>query len=92
MSNRTNTAKKAGVSVTGVLTLTFIALKLLGFISWSWWWVVSPLWLPFALVIFVIMPIGAAVVLYKDDQAKKEKLMEADQKWQNEVQGINEKH
>lgn len=29
----------------GVLTLIFITLKLLGKISWSWIWVLSPLWI-----------------------------------------------
>ena len=28
-----------------LLTLIFIALKLLGKIDWSWWWVLAPLWL-----------------------------------------------
>lgn len=26
------------------LALLFIALKLTGFIDWSWWWVIAPLW------------------------------------------------
>lgn len=28
----------SGIGFTGVLTILFIALKLLGKISWSWWW------------------------------------------------------
>ena len=27
------------------LALIFITLKLCGVITWSWWWVLSPLWL-----------------------------------------------
>tara|TARA_R110000772_G_scaffold99174_2_gene198851 strand:- start:10567 stop:10728 length:162 start_codon:yes stop_codon:yes gene_type:complete len=27
-----------------VLLLIFITLKLMGIIDWSWWWVMSPLW------------------------------------------------
>lgn len=30
-----------------VLTLVFIVLKLMGYIAWSWWWVLSPLWIAF---------------------------------------------
>lgn len=30
----------------GLLTLLFVALKLTGHIGWSWWWVLSPVWLP----------------------------------------------
>lgn len=28
------------------LTLIFIALKLTGYITWSWLWVLAPLWIP----------------------------------------------
>lgn len=31
-----------------LLTVLFIGLKLTGHIDWSWWWVLAPLWLPFA--------------------------------------------
>lgn len=37
-----------------VLTLIFITLKLMGYITWSWWWVLSPLWIGFALVVFIL--------------------------------------
>ena len=37
-----------GLSFTQLLTITFIVLKLCNIITWSWWWVLSPLWLPFA--------------------------------------------
>lgn len=30
----------------GLLALIFITLKLTGYIAWSWWWVLMPLWLP----------------------------------------------
>jgi hypothetical protein len=29
----------------GLLTLIFITLKLTGVIAWSWWWVLSPIWI-----------------------------------------------
>jgi hypothetical protein len=34
-----------------LLTTLFIGLKLTGYIDWSWWWVLSPLWIPFAIVL-----------------------------------------
>lgn len=34
-----------------LLAVAFIVLKLCNVIDWSWWWVLSPLWIPFALVI-----------------------------------------
>ena len=34
-----------GIGFTGVLTIAFIVLKLCGVISWSWVWVLSPIWI-----------------------------------------------
>ena len=33
----------------GLLTLIFITLKLINKINWSWWWVLAPIWGPFAI-------------------------------------------
>lgn len=43
-------------SFTKILTLIFVVLKFLNLISWSWVWVLSPLWISFLLftVIFVL--------------------------------------
>ena len=43
-----------GLGFGSVLFLIFLALKLTGNIAWSWWWVTSPLWIPFALIIFFL--------------------------------------
>ena len=39
------------------LTLMFILLKLTGEIDWSWWWVVSPIWITFAMVLLILFMI-----------------------------------
>lgn len=55
MSNTTNSSS-AGIGFFGMLTIMFIALKLMGHITWSWWWVLSPLWLPTVVVLgFVVI-------------------------------------
>ena len=46
------------VGFCGLLTLLFIALKLCNVIDWSWYWVLSPLWIPFTLVIGVVLLIS----------------------------------
>lgn len=52
---------RTGISLTTALTVLFVALKLLGKITWSWVWVVSPLWISalitigFLLLFFMIM-------------------------------------
>ena len=44
-----------GLGFGTVLTLIFITLKLTGYITWSWWWVLSPLWIPLILVIVIFL-------------------------------------
>jgi len=34
-----------------LLTVLFVALKLTGHIDWSWWWVLSPLWIGLSLIV-----------------------------------------
>lgn len=58
MSNNNGTTN-GGVGFTGLLTIVFIVLKLTGTISWSWWWVLSPLWI--SLVVAMIIIIACAL-------------------------------
>lgn len=66
MSNSSNGAG-GGIGFFGLLTILFIALKLLGAINWPWLWVLVPLWGPFAIAIVIILVIatgaGIAAVL-----------------------------
>ena len=40
-----------------LLTTLFVGLKLTGNIDWSWWWVLSPVWVPlgFAVLLLIIV-------------------------------------
>lgn len=50
--------------VASVLGVVFITLKLVGAITWSWWWVLAPWWMPLGLVgVVFLMAIGAIAVL-----------------------------
>lgn len=42
---------KEGIGFTGLLAIVFIVLKLTNSIDWSWWWVLSPLWIPITISI-----------------------------------------
>jgi phosphoglycerol transferase MdoB-like AlkP superfamily enzyme len=55
--NKSNNSSAAsgGVGFAGLLTIAFIVLKLTNVISWSWWWVLSPLWISAALVILIMI-------------------------------------
>jgi hypothetical protein len=46
------------------LTLVFIILKLTQQIDWSWWWVLSPLWLPLVLVLCVALIVVIFAALF----------------------------
>jgi membrane-associated HD superfamily phosphohydrolase len=46
---------KDGIGFCGLLTILFIGLKLTRYINWSWWWVLTPLWLPFMAAITVMV-------------------------------------
>ncbi len=49
--------KSTGISLSVVILLIFLVLKLTKLIDWSWVWVLSPLWIPFALV-FIVISLG----------------------------------
>lgn len=67
-----------GIGFTGLLTIAFIVLKLTGFIDWSWWWVLSPMWISLIVVIAlsaisVFVSIGYVPFRYKRGKKSKEK-------------------
>ena len=45
-----------------LVLVAFVVLKLAGIISWSWWWVLSPLWISGIVLVFGLC---AAVVLVR---------------------------
>lgn len=45
------------------LTVIFVALKLSGQVDWSWLWVLSPMWLPIALLFGFVFSVLAMVVI-----------------------------
>ncbi|GAA0586323.1 hypothetical protein ACFQH5_20485 [Halomonas salifodinae] len=55
MGNTTVVEKSGGIGFFGLLTIVFVALKLTGYIGWSWWWVLAPLWAPALLVLVGII-------------------------------------
>jgi len=61
-----NESKSNGIGIGMVLFIVFLVLKLTGTIDWSWWWVTSPLWIPFvaAGVILGIAGVIAIIIEY----------------------------
>lgn len=59
----------SGIGFTSLLTIVFITLKLTNVINWSWWWVLSPIWISIALVIIalVVLLIWAVIIDCKNE-------------------------
>jgi hypothetical protein len=47
-----------GIGFVGALTIAFVVLKLLHKITWSWVWVLSPLWISFAIALPILIVVG----------------------------------
>lgn len=60
--SETTTVTSGGTGLGTILFVVFLVLKLTGVITWSWWWVTAPLWIPFALFL-VILVIGLLVTV-----------------------------
>jgi len=43
-----------GMGLDIILTIVFLVLKLCEVITWSWWWVFSPIWISWGITILVI--------------------------------------
>jgi len=64
--NNVSSSSSSDVGFCGLLTILFVALKLTGYIDWSWWWVTSPLWIGFAVVmVFIVIAVVVSLWLEK---------------------------
>lgn len=52
--SQSNTTVSGGAGLPSLLTVLFVGLKLTGVIDWSWWWVLSPLWISAGIVGIVL--------------------------------------
>ena len=58
--NRESGASAGGITLSGLVFIVFLVLKLCNIINWSWWWVTAPLWISVALAVAIFV----IVVLY----------------------------
>jgi len=64
MSTTTTTSSSGGVGFFGLLTIVFITLKLLGKITWSWLWVLSPIWILMSFGVVLILIVGILALIF----------------------------
>lgn len=60
-NNKNNQVAGRCISLGTVLFIVFLILKLCNVITWSWWWVTAPLWIPFGLAL-IVMTIGLLLI------------------------------
>lgn len=65
MNNERNNTTTGGIGFCGLLAVAFIVLKLTGVISWSWMWVLAPIWIPTATTLAIIV-IVLVVILVRE--------------------------
>ncbi len=58
-----STSRSSGIGLPGVLLVVFIILKLTHLISWSWVWVLSPLWITLLIYLVIFLAIFVLVWL-----------------------------
>jgi hypothetical protein len=58
--------RKQTTSITTILLVVFVVLKLTNNIDWSWWWVLSPIWIPIAFIGVVALSIGLLMAMFGD--------------------------
>ena len=63
MSKGNSSSSSGGIGFVGLLTILFIALKLTGHIDWSWWWVLSPIWISTVIVLVIALIVGVVAVI-----------------------------
>ena len=54
MSEKSSSSSSGGIGFVGLLTIAFIVLKLTHVINWSWWWVLSPIFIAIAMWLLII--------------------------------------
>jgi len=61
---RSSSSSSGNLGFCGALAILFIGLKLGNVISWSWWWVLSPLWVPVLIVLAIVVVCGIGYLCF----------------------------
>ena len=52
-----------GIGPLSLLGIAFVVMKIMGYITWSWWWVLAPFWIPICLALVLLVLIIGLVLL-----------------------------
>ena len=68
-----SSSSSGGIGFVGLLTIVFIVLKLIGKITWSWWWVLSPIWITAIIVVAILLIIGGIALIRSNQKIQETK-------------------
>ena len=57
--------KEGSLGIGTILFLIFMILKLCGVISWSWWWITAPIWIPIAIIFAGVIFVFTVAAIHK---------------------------
>jgi len=52
-----------GIGLASILTIIFVIMKCLGYLSWSWLWVFAPLWIAASIAVGIVIIIGLVILV-----------------------------
>lgn len=68
MANSSSSSTGGGIGFVGLLTIVFVAAKLTHYLDWSWWWVFSPIWISWGIVLVILLIIGVGYLKWGGDR------------------------
>ncbi len=68
-----NSSPSGGGDFLTLLLMAFIILKLTHVIDWSWWWVLSPFWIPLGIWLIVLAVSLPAIIKRRKRRKELEK-------------------
>jgi hypothetical protein len=74
IKNIFSSSSSEDIGFVGILTIVFITLKLVGYISWSWWWVLSPLWISAIALVVALLLVVLLIALRAREQNMEQTL------------------
>ena len=81
-------SSSSGVGFTSLLLLAFIVLKLCKVIDWSWWWVLSPVWITACIAFIVFVVVLIVKMSDKEMPNKENKKPTYRSKWEERIEEI----
>jgi hypothetical protein len=58
-----NVFRKEGIGFTGLLTIALVIAKSMGYLDIEWFWVFTPLWLPLAFVLGLMLVVVVLIIV-----------------------------